>query len=352
MQNNFFRLYPLVCEILLICILVIPLSGCQSNSSIEKNYSTSTFIPVRDLTENETFQDFLVDYGVDLFRSKVIAHQDHLIIASQGGRLISVTMDGDINWSLTRPGNGPGEFEYPRDVQIVDNMIGILNIERARVSLYTMEGQFYKDVQLHVSADQFGMVNGEIHLFYPFGTETLFAAYDVETGEVRRYGEKELIPELSDHVTTENFLQYSSLLRVDERYTVLALPYYTLLLIFDRKEGRGVLMDLSQEKEIAASLEWHREEEKNTPGSVTYHFLDVVKIGSYFGVTVPGPPEMESALMYRISPDGRIYDKVYRPSIESRLAQMKNLTLLNDGTYFGHISSQDRLVLVSIEEDE
>lgn len=340
--------------ITLMVVLAILFLGCQGQPSIEKKYRTSTFVPVRDLTDNETLQDILLDHRIELFHSKVIAHQGQLIIASRGGRLISVSMDGNVNWSLTRPGSGPGEFDDPHDMQIDGNMIGLFNHERARVSLYTTDGQFYKDVLLGATPYQFGMVNGEIHTFHPYDTDYLFAAYNIETGKVRRYGEKGLIEVLPDQVTSENFMHFSNLLHADERCTIVGLVYYAQILIYDREEGRGVLMDLSQEKEIAASLERHREEAKKfPPGSiVSYHFLDIVKMGDYFGVMVPGPPEMESALMYRICPDGRIHDKVYRPSGEFRLAQMKNLTSLGDGTYFGHISSQDRLVIVSIEENE
>lgn len=333
--------------------LAVLLWGCQEQNSEDPAYGRSTFLPITDLTSEEDFQDYLLDYGIDLFRGKVIAHQGQLIITSPGGRLLSVSMDGDVNWSLARSGSGPGEFDYPQDMQIADDLIGILNIERARVSLYTIDGQFYKDVQLYSTPHQFGMAGGEIHIFQPFGTETLFAAYDIETEEVRRYGEKELIEVLPDQVTPENFMQYSNLLRADERYTVLGLVYHALLLIYDREMDHGLLMDLSQEKEIIDSMQMHLEEErKSPPGSiVTYHFLDLVKIGNYFGVMVPGPWDMEYALMYRISPTGHIHDKVYRPSSESRLSQMKNLTLLDDGTYFGHISSQDRLVIVSLVEE-
>jgi hypothetical protein len=332
-------------------LAILPL-GCQNNSSTEQGYGTSTFVPVRDLTDNETFQEVLLDHGIHLFYSKVIAHQGQLIIASRGGKLLLVSMDGEVNWSLERPGSGPGEFDDPHDMQIDGNMIGIFNRERARVSLYTTGGEFYKDVPLGATPYQFGMVNGEIHTFHPYDTDYLFIAYDIETGEVRRYAEKGLIEVLPDQVTSENFMHFSNLLRTDERYTIVGLVYYAQILIYDRQEERGVLMDLSEEKEIVASLEWHREGLKDFPDSVTYHFLDIVKIGDYFGVMVPGPTEVESAIMYRISPDGRIHDKVYRPSRDLRVGHMKNLTLLSDGTYFGHITSQDRLVIVSIEEKE
>lgn len=328
--------------------------GCQAQNSEEPVYGRSTFLSVNELTGDEDFQNILLDNGIALFHSKVIAHQGQLIISSRGGKLLSVSMDGEVNWSLERPGSGPGEFEDPHDMQVVDDMIGILNTERARISLFTIEGQFYKDVQLHGSAYQFGMVDGEVHIFYPYDTDFLFASYDIETGEVRWYGEKGLIEVLPDQLTSENFMHYSNLLSIDERYTVVGLVYYARLLIYDREEDRGILMDLSQEVEIAASLEWHREDEKKSPpGSVvTYHFLDIVKIGDHIGLMVPGPHEKESAILYRIKPDGRIYDKVYRPSIESRVSQMDNLTLLSDGTYFGHITSQDRLVTVQIVESE
>lgn len=335
--------------------LVALLWGCQAQNSDEPVYGQSTFLPVRDLTSDEDFQDVLLDQGIHLFYSKVIAHQGQLIISSRGGRLLSVSMDGEVNWSLERLGSGPGEFEDPHDMQIADDMIGILNTERARISLFTIEGQFYKDVQLHGSAYQFGMVDGAVHIFYPYDTDFLFAMYDIETGEVRRYGEKGLVEVLPDQVTSENFMHYSNLLRTDDRYTVVGLVYYAQLLIYDREEGSGILMDLSQEKEIAASLESHREEEKKfPPGSiVSSHFLDLVKIGDYFGVMVPGPWDIEYADLYRISPAGHINDKVYKATEgEFKVGVMSNLTLLNDGTYFGHIRSQDRLVIVSIEEDE
>lgn len=337
-------------SIILMGVLAILHLGCQDNSSIEEHYGASTFVPIRDLTDNKTFEDVLLDHEIHLFHSKVIAHQGQLIIASRGGKLLSVSMEGEVNWSLERPGRGPGEFDDPHDMQIDGNIIGLYNHEKARISLYTTDGQFYKDVPLGANPYQFGMVNGEIHTFHPYDTDYLFAAYDIETGEVRRYAEKGLIEVLPGQVTSDNFMHFSNLLRTDERYTVVGLVYYAQILIYDRKEGHGVLMDLSQEKEIAASLERHREGLKDFPDSVTYHFLDIVKIGDYFGVMVPGPPEMESALMYRIGPDGRIHDKVYRPAGEFRLAQMDNMTLLSDGTYFGHITSQDRLVIVSIEE--
>lgn len=336
--------------ITLVVVLAILHLGCQDNSSKEEHYGASTFVPVRDLTDDEIFQDVLLDHGIHLFHSKVIVHQGQLIIASRGGKLLSVSMDGEVNWSLERLGKGPGEFDDPHDMQIADDMIGILNTERARVSLYTSDGQFYKDIPLGATPDQFGMVNGEIHIFHPYDTDHLFAAYDIETGTVRRYAEKGLLEVLPDQITSENFMHFSNLLRSDERYTIVGLVYYAQILIYDRKEGRGVLMDLSKEKEIVASLEWHREGLRDFPDSVTYHFLDIVKIGDYFGVMVPGPPEVESALMYRIGPDGRIYDKVYRPARDLRVGHMDNLTLLSDGTYFGHITSQDRLVIVSIEE--
>lgn len=342
--------------IILIGVLAILLLGCQEEPSTEENYDKSTFVLIRDLADDEEFQDYLIDSGIELFYSNVITHRDTLFIASRGGHLISRSLDGTIHWHLKKPGNGPGEFDNPDDMKIQDDRIAILNNTRARVSLYRTDGQHLKDVNLQGAVKQFGIANNEIHTFNIADPNHLFTAYDIETNEIRRYGDRTFIPEISDtRITSENFIQFTThLLCVDERYTVLGLSHYSLLLFYERDRHNGVLMDLSKEKEIVDSMEWHRASKKDFPPNsmITPHFLDLVKIGNYFGVTVPGPADIESALFYRISPDGQIHDKVYRPSSESRLSQMKNLTLLSDGTYFGQISSQDRLVIVSLVEGE
>lgn len=339
--------------IILLSLFLVQCS--QETQPDDQTYGQSTFVPIRDLTSEEDFQNVLLDQGITLFHSKVIAYQGQLIISSRGGRLLSLTMDGEVNWSLERQGNGPGEFFDPHDMQVADDMIGILNTERARISLYTIDGQFYKDVLMHGSASQFGMVDGAVHIFYPYDTDFLFAMYDIETGKVRRYGEKDLIEVLPDQKTSQNFMFYRNLLRTDDRYTVLGLVHYAQLLIFDREENSGILIDLSEEKEIAASLEMHREEAKKFPpgAMTTSHFLDLAKIGDYFGVMVPGPWDMEYADLYRINSDGQIHDKVYKV-IEGDFVvrTMENMTLLDDETYFGHIRSRDRLVIFSIAEQE
>ncbi len=104
------------------CILFVLGSvwGCQDHDSEQPEYGQSTFIPVSELTSNEELQNVLMDHGIHLFHSEVIAYQGQLIISSRGGKLVSVSMDGEVNWSRERPGNGPGEFEDPHDMQIAD----------------------------------------------------------------------------------------------------------------------------------------------------------------------------------------------------------------------------------------
>ena len=234
-------------------------------------------------------------------------------------------------------------------------MIGILNKEEARVSLFTIDGQFNKDVQLRGSADQFGMIDGGIHIFYPYYNDFLFARYDVETGEEQKYGDRNLLEMLPEQLSSANFMFYSNILQVSDRYTVVGLVHYAQMLVYDREKHIGTIMDLSGEMEIAASLKRHRESEiEAPPGSrVTYHFLDLVKIGNYFGVMIPGPWDKDYASMYRITEDGQIHDKVYKAMEgEFKVGVMENLTLLDNGSYFGHITSQDRLVIVDIVEQE
>jgi len=337
-------------------ILVAQILGCLGQNTQEQlKVGESVFVHERELTANENLQNVLLNYGIDLFHSEVIAYKGQIIISSRGGKIMSLTMDGEVNWSLERPGRGPGEFEDPHDMQITDDMIGILNKEDAKIILYTIKGQFYKDVKLRGSADQFGMVDGGVHIFYPYHNDFLFARYDIETGEEQRYGDRDLIEVLPERRTSDNFMFYRNILQTDDRYTVVGLVHYALILIYDREEDSGTLMDLSEEMEIAASLKSHREWVKKSPrgAGVTSHFLDLVKTGDFFGVIIPGPWEKDYASMYRISPHGRIYDKVYKAMEgEFKVGAMKNLTMLDDGIYFGHISSMDRLVIVSIAEEE
>jgi len=335
--------------------LVVIFYGCQGHYSDKQEYGKSEFVPIKELTNNEDLQHVLLDHGIDLFHSDVIAYKGDLIISSRGGKLLSLTMDGDVNWYLERPGRGPGEFGDPHDMQITDNVIGVLNKEDAKVSLFTIDGKFYKDIQLRGSADQFGMVDGGIHIFYPYHNGYLFARYDIETGEEQRYGDRDLLEMLPERQTPDNFLFFKHLLQTDNRYTVLGLVHYGHLMIYDRRNDSGTVMDLTDEMEIAESIKMHRENEKDAPpGSVvTFHFLDLVKIGDYFGVGVPGPVNHDYADMYRIKPNGKIHDKVYMALKEKfMVGGMENLTLLDDGNYFGHITSQNKLVIIDIVEKE
>lgn len=340
---------------IILVFLAVILYGCQGQYSNKSEYGKSKFVPIEELTSDEKLQNTLLEYGIDLFHSDVIAYEGEIIISSRGGKLLSLTMDGDVNWFLERPGRGPGEFGDPYDMQITDDMIGILNSEDAKVSLFTIDGQFYKDIQLRGSADQFGMVDRGIHIFYPYRNDFLFARYDIETEEEQRYGDRDLLDMLPKQIKSENYLFYSNILQTDERFTVIGLVHYGQIMIYDREENSGILMDLSEEMEIAASLENHRESEKKAPPGavVTYHFLDLVKIGDYFGVMIPGPWDKDFANMYRFRPNGRIHDKVYKAlNGEFKVPVMKNLTLLEGGSYFGHISSQDKLVIVDIVDQE
>jgi len=331
--------------------LVVILYGCQGHYSNESEYGQSKFVPIKELTSDDELQKTLLVNGVDLFHSDVIAYKEQIIISSRGGKILSLTMDGEVNWFIERPGRGPGEFSDPHDMQITDDMIGILNSEDAKVSLFTIDGQFYKDVQLRGSADQFGMVDGGIHIFYPYQNDFLFARYDIETGEEQKYGDRNLLEMLPDQRSSDNFLFFMHLLQADNRYTVVGLVHYGYLLIYDRLNGSGTVMDLTDEMEIAESIKWHSKSNKNAPlgAVVTLHFLDLVKIGDYFGVMVPGPWDKEYANMYRITTDGRIHDKVYKGMEgEFKIPVMKNLTLLSNSTYLGHVTSQDKLVIVDI----
>jgi len=340
-------------NIIIALYLVAILCGCQDQTSDRKVYGKSKYVPIQELTGDYNFQEVILEHGIDLFLSDVIAYKGHIIISSRGGRILSLTMNGEVNWFIERPGRGPGEFEDPHDMQITDDMIGILNSEDAKVSLFTIDGQFYKDVQLRGSADQFGLVDGGIHIFYPYHNEFLFARYDIETGEEHKYGDRNLLEMLPEQVSSVNFMFYSNILQVDDRFSVVGLVHYAQILIYDRDEDRGTLMDLSEEMEIAYSLEEYRKKTKKYPdGShVTYHLLDLVKIGEYFGVMIPGPVNQDYADMYRFKPNGQIHDKVYM-SLEGEfmVGGMKNLTLIDDDTYFGHITSQDKLVIVEITD--
>ncbi len=337
-------------------LLAVLILGCQDqNTQKQTVVSKSIFVHEKELTANEDLQDVFLSYGIDLFLSNVTTYKGQIIISSRGGKLLSLTIDGEVNWSLERPGRGPGEFDDPHDMQITDGMIGILNKEDAKIILYSIEGKFYKDINLRGSADQFGMVDGGVHIFYPYHNDFLFARYDIETGEEQRYGEKDLLEMLPDQVTSENFMFYSHILQADDRYTVVGLVHYAQILIYDREKESGILMDLSEEMEIAASLERYSENAKKYPrgAMISKHFLDLVKIGEYYGVMVPGPWDKDYASLYRIIPDGRIHDKVYKAMEgEFMVGAMSNLTVLDDGTYFGHIRSMDRLVVVSIDEQD
>jgi len=341
-------------KIILLCLGGL-LWGCQNKSTGQKEYGKSQFVPIKELTSDSTFQNVLLNHGIDLFHSDVIAYEGQIIISSRGGKILSLTMDADVNWFLERPGRGPGEFRDPHDMQINDDMIGILNSEDAKVSLFTIDGQFYKDVELRGSADQFGLVDGGIHIFYPYHNDFLFARYDIETGEEQKYGNRNLLEVLPDQRSSDNFLFFKHLLQTDDRYTVLSLVHYGHLLIYDRLDESGTVMDLTNEMEIAESIKNHNESEIDAPQGavVTFHFIDLVRTSDYFGVMLPGPWDKEYANMYRFTPDGQIHDKVYKAMEgQFKIPAMKNLTSLENGTYFGHISSQDKLVLVDIVEQE
>ena len=224
--------------IILLCLAGL-IWGCQDRSSGQKEYGKSKFVPIKELTADNDFQDILLDHGIRLFHSDVIAYEGQIIISSRGGKLLSLTMDGEVKWLLVRQGKGPGEFEDPHDMQIADDMIGILDKEKAQVSLYSIEGQFYKNIQFRGSADQFGMVDGGIHIFYSYHNDFLFARYDIETGEEQKYGDRNLLEMLPEQVSLVNFMFYSNILQVDDQYTIVGLVHYAQVLIYDREKGAG-----------------------------------------------------------------------------------------------------------------
>lgn len=335
-----------------VIFLVALLLGCQNNKQEESEVDTSGFSLVSIVTDNEEVQNTLLDHGIDLFFSEVIAYEDQIYIASRGGKLLSMTMDGKVNWSLERPGRGPGEFRDPHDMLITDDLIGILDTERAIVLLFTTEGDFYKSIQLRGSTDQFGLVNGEIHIYYPYDREYLFSKYDIETGEENKYGKKNLIPQ---EFISANYMLNHHLLLTDDRYTVLALAYFAQIIIYDRELDTITRMDLTEEKEVAASIKNFNEWAKQYPEgmAVQPHFLDLVKVGDYFGVSVGGGGGLNKdfANFYRFTPDGKIHDKVYKILKGGyKFGNMDNLSSLSDSTYFGHVHSQDRLIIVTISD--
>jgi len=72
--------------------------------------------------------------------------------------------DGKYKYKIGRTGNGPGEYMEPKDFEINENKIRILSYNKLVV--YSLSGQFKRNVRLGFAAENFTSISPEYDAYY------------------------------------------------------------------------------------------------------------------------------------------------------------------------------------------
>lgn len=100
------------------------------------------------------FENFKPDFDKVVLRkvTKVIIHNDKVFILDRRQSKVFVfNKKANYLYSIGRPGQGPGDLEYPNDFAISnEGLIYVINSRAKRIEVFSLNGDFQRRIELHI----------------------------------------------------------------------------------------------------------------------------------------------------------------------------------------------------------
>lgn len=143
------------CQRKFLCFLLVVLNSYLLSQGIKVDQKEGILQNKKDCHIHfYQFEKFNLDLNKVAFKSiaKIIIHEDKLFILDyRSSRIFVFDKKGKLLYTIGKPGEGPGDLQYPKDFAISDDgTVYIVNSMAKRLEIFSQDGQFKERIKLRL----------------------------------------------------------------------------------------------------------------------------------------------------------------------------------------------------------